>query len=252
MSELLLILAGLFLPLFPLSMVFNTVFARIKDTKQRYAILLLWPQIGLLLVYFSGIPIPSWIAAWGLLTALLYAIRLLAIREMQLWISFLATSAWSVLWILLQFSGGDSPSYLYALAFSAPLILLLMLANELISRFGAAYTGLYGGLALTQPRFSGVLIMTVLAVIATPLFPAFFAMLNAIIVSIPHSLLAALGVGIVWLFWSWAGARLIQGFIIGTAEESHIADLNKNSTWKYAGALVGLIFVGLIFLGGLP
>jgi len=252
MTDFMLILAGLFLPLFPLSMVFNTVFSRVNNTKYRNLLLLLWPQIGLLLIYLSNVEIPGWIATWGLLTALLYGIRLLAIREMQLWISFLATSSWAILWITLQHSGDDSPIFLYALSFSIPLIVLLLLSDELVKRFGAAYTGLYGGLALTQPRFSGILVMAVLAVIATPLFPAFFTMLATVAHSAPFSLSIAIFVGIIWLLWSWAGARLLQGIIVGPASESNVADISTDATRKYAATLVSLIIIGLVLLGGLP
>lgn len=252
MNDFMLILAGLFLPLFPLSMVFNDVFSRITNKTLRIALLVLWPQIGVFLIFVSGVEIPDWIAVWGLLTALLYAIRLLAIREMQLWIAFLATSAWAILWITLQNSGEDSPVYLYALGFSLPLAMLLYLSDELVQRFGAAYTGLYGGLALTQPRFSGILVMVVLAVVATPLFPSFFTMLEAIIVTAPVSISFATCVGIIWLLWSWAGARLIQGLIVGPATEMQVADISKDSAKKYTIALVGLIVLGLLLLGRLP
>ena len=71
-------------------------------------------------------------------------------------------------------------------------------------QFGAAYIGLYGGLAQRMPRFSGVLVISVLAASATPLFPTFFAMLYTVIVSQP---LPAVGLTVVWLIWSWAAAR---------------------------------------------
>ena len=68
--------------------------------------------------------------------------------------------------------------HLYALGFSAPLVLLALLSAGLEKRFGAAYTDLYGGLAQSIPRFSGVLVVVILAAIATPLFPGFFILLN--------------------------------------------------------------------------
>jgi len=252
MADLTLIIAGLFLPLFPLSMVFNTLFSRITNNKQRNILLLLWPQIGLLLIYFADTEIPDWLAIWGLLTALLYGFRLLAIREMKLWISFLATSTWAILWVTLHYSGDNSPIYIYALSFSVPLILLLLLSDELEQRFGAAYTGIYGGLALTQPRLSGVLVMVVLAVAATPLFPAFFTMLATVMQATASSLIVAISTGIVWLLWSWAGALLLQGTIVGPANETNIADLNTSSTRKYVAALISLIIIGLVLIGGLP
>ena len=56
-----------------------------------------------------------------------------------------------------------------------------MFDSFLERRFGAAYTGLYGGLARTIPRFSGVFVTVVVAAIATPLFPTFFIMLDMVV-----------------------------------------------------------------------
>lgn len=246
-----LIIAGLFLPLFPLSMVFNSVFSRVTNNKFRNVALLLWPQIGLFIIYQSNMSIPDWVAVWGLLTALLYGFRLLTIRELGLWTSFIATSAWALLWVTLSNSGGSS-LYLYALGISIPLVLLTLLSAELTKRFGAAYVGLYGGLALTQPRFSGVLVMVILAVIATPVFPAFFVVLHTIIAVAPSSILIAAIAGIVWLFWTWAGVRVLQGLIVGPAKQVDIPDLCSSRAWGYSGALVGLVIVSLFLVGGLP
>jgi len=251
MSEFYLILAGLFLPLFPLSMVFNAIFSRIDNRWLRYLLLLTWPQVGLIILFQQEIIIPGWIAIWGLLTAVLYGFRLLTIRELGLWTSFIATSAWALLWIVLQ-NSNDPSIYLYALGFSVPLMLLVSLSAELTKRFGAAYVGLYSGLAQTQPRFSGILVMVILAVIATPVFPAFFAVLHTIVITVPTSLPMAIAAGIVWLLWTWAGARVLHGLIVGPAKQVDIPDLSSGHTWGYSGMLVGLVVVSLSLIGGLP
>ena len=251
MSDFYLILVGLFLPLFPLSMVFNAVFSKIKSHIIRYVLLLVWPQIGLVTLFSLGVDVPGWVAVWGLLTALLYAFRLLTIRELGLWASFIATSAWALLWIILL-NSDDSSIYLYALAFSVPLMLFVSLGEELTKRFGAAYVGIYSGLAQTQPRFSGVLVMVVLAVVATPIFPAFFAVLHSIVIVVPTSLTMAILAGIVWTLWTWAGARVLHGLIVGPATQNDIPDLTSGSAWRYSGMLVGIAVVGLILIGGLP
>lgn len=252
MTILILIIAGMFLPLFPLSMVFNSIFARVNNPFLRNVLLILWPQFGISILWFFEAEIPDWIVSWGLLTALLYALRLLAIREIGLWTSFFATSAWALLWITLQSGDANSLVYLYALGFSLPLILLILLSEELRRRFGAAYIGLYGGLAITQPRFSGVLVMVVLGVIATPVFPSFFTMLQTIITAAPVSLSVAISAGIVWLLWSWAGARMLHGLIVGPATQVEIPDLSSLHAWKYSGALIGLVVFSSIIIGEMP
>lgn len=250
MSEVLMIFAGLFLPLFPLSMVFNTIFDRVRAGRLRVVLLLIWPQIGLVIANATGADIPGWIIAWALLTSVLYGFRALALREVGLWASFMATSAWAVLWVVLDYDHTLSQLVAYTLGFSAPLALLVLLCGELEERFGAAYTDLYGGLAQTVPRLSGVLVLVVLAVIATPLFPGFVSMLAALLDSTADSLAVAVMIGVVWLLWSWAGARLLQGLVVGAAHEEKVADLALNATWFYAAALIVLVICGIYSMGG--
>jgi hypothetical protein len=243
------LLIGLFLPLFPLSIVFNAVLGRIAHPLQRSALLLAWPQVGLLVLSTFATEPPSWLVVWALVTSALYAFRLLAMREMGRWTGFLATSAWALLW--LPASAGVPPSqlWLYAAAFSVPLAFVTLLARILEQRFGAAYTGLYGGLALSTPRLAGVLVISVLAATATPLFPSFFAMLGTLVVSQPVPAVVLTGV---WLVWSWAAARLLQGLIVGAADPSPQHDLDTATTWGYTIGLAGLVFGGLILTGSHP
>ena len=69
MSDLGYILIGLFLPLFPLSILFNAVLARVARPALRGTLLLAWPQAGLLLVSFTGTEVPGWLTVWALATA---------------------------------------------------------------------------------------------------------------------------------------------------------------------------------------
>lgn len=247
MPDLGMLLIGLFLPLFPLSMAFNAVFERIDHPLLRSMLLLAWPQAGLWALSAYAATIPSWLVVWALGTALLYAFRLLAMREMGRWTGFLATSAWAVLWLPAYAGIPGSELWAFAAAFSVPLVFLALLTDTLTRRFGAAYTGLYGGLARRMPRFSGVLVISILAATATPLFPTFFAMLNALIVSQPVPAVALTGI---WLIWSWAAARLLQGLIVGPAEPDPELDLSMTRTWGYAAGLTGLVVAGLILTGG--
>ena len=123
---------------------------------------------------------------------------------------------------------------------------MTLLAGVLERRFGAAYTGLYGGLAQSTPRFAGVLVVSVLAATATPLFPAFFTMLGSLIVSQPVPAVTLAGV---WLIWSWAAARLLQGLIVGAAEPSPQLDLSRATTWGYSLGLAVLVVAGMILTG---
>lgn len=245
MSDYTYLLAALFLPLFPLSMIFNLVYARLRQPALRVILLLGWPHAGLLLVSATAQAIPAWLAWWGLLTALLYGLRALSLRDLGLWSGFVATSSWALLWIMLYAGNALQQVHAYALSFGIPLAMLILLGGGLERRFGAAFAGVHGGLAQTMPRFAGVLVLVILAIVATPLFPAFFAMLAAMINTVPIAPLLALGVATVWLLWSWAGARLLQEFIVGPAHEEPVADMNLVATWAYVLGLTALVIVGV-------
>ena len=246
MTALGLLLIGIFLPLFPFSMAFNAVLERVTQPLLRSALLLAWPQVGLWALSMQTAEVPSWLLVWALATSLLYAFRLLAMREIGRWTGFLATSAWALLWLPTYAGIPPSQLWTFAAGFSLPLVFLTLLAQVLEHHFGAAYTGLYGGLARRMPRFSGVLVISVLAATATPIFPTFFAMLHALIVSQPVPAIVLTGI---WLIWSWAAARLLQGLIVGPAEPSPELDLPIAATWGYAAGLAGLVVAGLILTG---
>ena len=247
MTELGLVVIGIFLPLFPFSMVFNAVLDRVRHPVPRSLLLLAWPQIGLAALSIHGAAIPPWLLGWALLSSLLYAFRLLSMREMGYWTGFLATSAWALLWLPAYAGVPPSQLWTFAAGFSVPLVFLGLLARVLERQFGAAYTQLYGGLARRMPRFAGVLVVSVLAATGTPLFPSFFAMLHTLIVSQPVPAVVLTGI---WLIWSWAAARLLQGLIVGPAEPGPEMDLRVTTTWGYATGLAGLAVAGLILTGG--
>lgn len=237
---------GLFLPLFPLSLGFNALLERVEHPLLRSTLILAWPQVGLLLLSTISEEPPSWLIVWALVTAMLYAFRLLSLREMGRWTGFLATSAWALIWLPASVGAQAPELWIYAAAFSVPLAFMTPLVTILQRRFGAAYAGLNAGLALSTPRFAGVLVVTVLAATATPLFPSFFTMLATLIVSQP---VAAVAVAGVWLIWSWAAVRLLKGFIVGAAVWRPKQDLNIGTTWGFALGLAGLTIAGLILTG---
>jgi NADH:ubiquinone oxidoreductase subunit 4 (subunit M) len=243
------LIAGLFLPLFPLSMAFNALFERMPNTTLRTIVLLAWPQIGLVLIGASNAPVPPWVTDVAIATSVLYAFRAIALRDVNQWIGFLATSLWSLLWL---FHADEMPfplTHLHALGMSVPLVLLACLSAGLTRRFGAAYTYLYGGLAQATPRLAGVLVVAVLAIIATPLFPAFFTMTTLIADTVESSPVLASLMLLVWLLWSWAGARLLQGLIVGPAKEDKVADLSPVATWAHVAVLIVLVGGGIYAMG---
>lgn len=251
LSYVTLALAALFLPLFPFSMVFNLLLSRVRRGWQRGLVILLWPHIGIGLLHVADIQVPPWVAIWGVLTALLYAARALGLRDMGAWMGFIVTSSWALLWVAEAFGPGGELTHLYAVSFAVPLVLFALLGEGLTRRYGAAYTGLYVGLASSLPRFSLVLVLVVLAAVATPLFPGFFAMLALMLETIPHSAATAVALALVWLLWSGAGMRLLTDLIVGQPGSTQVADLGYASTSGFLVGLGLLVIAGLYLVGGM-
>ena len=243
------LLIGIFLPLFPMSMVFNAILDNIKYSWLRALLFLIWPLIGLLIVLNSSLEMPDWLLTLVLFTSFLYALRMLTLREVNQWSGFLATSLWSLLWLAIMQGVTADLLYSFAIGMSVPLVLLVLLSAGLEKRFGAAYTGLYGGLARTIPRYAGLLVTVIMAAIATPLFPTFFIILDMVVEIISNNPSAAIVLLLIWLLWSWAGARVIQGLIVGRASKIKIADMDSATTGFYSIVLTALMGSG-IYLSG--
>ncbi|MHB8744224.1 MAG: hypothetical protein ACYC9L_14015 [Sulfuricaulis sp.] len=241
-------LVALFLPLFPLSVVQNLILARLRAPLARATLLLLWPQLGVSLLHALQPEIPAFVVIWALLTAAIYALRLLTVRDLGLWAGLLASSALALTWGLAARGADVTALRLFALWFSLPAALLVLLTRPLARRLGAAYAGLFAGLADRQPRLAGVLTVLLLSSVATPPFPGFFALLNLMR---GLDAAAALGVLGVWLIWGWAATRILQGFLTGNGCEIAAADLKRSSLLTYTGALAIFAAAGLLWGGGL-
>lgn len=248
-ESMIILLVGIFLPLFPMSMVFNAVLDKITQPWLRVVLFIAWPLCGLFIVFYSGVTISDWVVMLALITSTLYALRLLTLREVNQWNGFLATSLWSLLWLSLMHDTPEMLLYAFALGMTVPLVLLVTLSAGLERRFGAAYTGLYGGLARTIPRFSGILVTVIVAAVATPLFPTFFIMFDMVVETISIMPFAAAALLLIWLLWSWAGALLIQGLIVGRASKVKVADFHLLTIGLYSIVLLLLAFAGIYMSG---
>ena len=93
----------------------------------------------------------------------------------------------------------------------------------------------------------GALVVTVLAAIATPPFPSFFALLRIAQRSAFSVAAAAL---LIWLMWSWAGARLMLGFIAGTPSHDNVHDLARGKLLLYSGVLAAFSIAGIYAMRG--
>lgn len=247
-----LVAASLFLPMFPLSMLFVRLFCAYRHAQGRAALLLFWPQLGVWLSGLSASVSPEWMVYWALFTAALYGLRALVLREVTLWIGFMAVSSWSMLWLLRLDGFEQHTLHVFAFGFSAPMLVLNLLASGLDKRFGAAYAGIVRGLALRLPRFSAVLVIGVLAMLATPPSPAFGAMLATLQAALSVTPAAAMAVGAVWLLWSWGGAHLLQGMLVGDPGPGEVSgDLGRGALLLHTLFLVAVLLLGVYLIGEL-
>jgi len=250
MQHMSLFIAAIFLPLFPLGMIFNAVFQRIRNPWLRAVLLIVWPLAGVGLIQLTSLKVTDVVVVWALCSAVLYGYRAVVVREIGVWTGFLATSAWSLVWIAHAAGMLADELTMYVLAFSLPLVLLVFLTAELERRYESAYAGIVCGIAQAQPRLSGVFVLTLLAAIGSPLFPGFFAMLNSITHAAVTFPLVASGVAVVWLMWSWSGIRLLQELMVGRCAGTQADDdIAQGMTLTYGLSLLLLVMGGLFVSG---
>jgi len=243
----LILAATLFLPLFPFSIVLNWVLKRVANPVVRFLLLLLWPQIGIAVLSLASQKITDDIVAWALVSSMLYAIRLLTVRDLGIWAGFIASSALALTWGFVR-DGSELEMRIFAFSFSLPAALLTLLTWPLTRRFGAAFAGVPSGLANFVPKLSWILVVTVFAAIATPPLPGFFAMLGLL-----NKLdgPAALAVLVIWLLWGWAATKLLQAFISGGDRVEAIADIGRMTTVLYTSLMALFVVAGILLTGGM-
>lgn len=241
--------AGLFLPLYPLSVIPNAMLSRLTAPSAKAVLLPVWALLGVGLLAQSDSRIPMELAWWGGLTALLYAVRLLTVRDIGAWAGFALSSALALLWLVGAAEAAPDTRLLaiYALSFAVPLSILLLLSGTLIQRFGAAYAGLYRGLGASMPRYATLLVITLLAVVATPVFPSFAALFAAAHRVAPWPVLMLL---LNWLLWTWAAVNLLREIVFGRPyDEAPPTDIAAAPAAVYAMVLVLWFAAGVYLMG---
>ena len=245
MASMSLLLAGFFLPLFPMSIVFNFVFQRASSAVLRVFIIVVWPLPGLWLIENSSTELVDIYVYWALFTSVLYGFRTVVVKELSVWTGFIATSAWSLLWVAEYLGAKVDDLIMHTFAYSIPLVLLALIVARLERQYESAYVGVVTGLAQEQPRTTGLIVVVILAVIGSPLFPSFFSLLSNInnVVMVMPSI--ALAIVLVWLLWSWSGVRLLQELVVGDPAVFQHDDISCGQTMLFCFSFVLLVAGGL-------
>lgn len=244
------LVATLFLPLFPMSMLFNSLYQRLPHPLLQLLLVLVWPVVGLWLVKDSVTEIPHWLVGWSVASALLYGFRQIVVKDIRVWTGFMATSCWSLLWPAIILGIDARTLLVISLAFSLPIGLFTILTAEIVTRYQTAFAGVVKGVAANQPRLAGLLVICLLALIASPPFPAFFAMLHLTVETVSNQVVV-LGLMACWLFWSWSGIRLLQSLLVGQGSKVPADDLSFVRLLIYSLMVVILLIAGFLVSGGL-
>ncbi len=228
MEWILLILSAILLPVFPLSWLFNRLVDTAPGCWGRALAILVLPQLGILLIYtVPTVPLPTSLEQIILLlvlfTALFYAFRAVSVREVTIWTRLMASSGLTLDWILVAAGTNVHGVQIFALAWSLPAALLLVWAGLLRQRMGGAYLGLQGGLATVLPRLSSLMTLTALALVATPIFPGFFALLQVFHLLAVSWLWPLL---ILLLLWGWSVGRFLQDLLFGSYQGESMEDVS--------------------------
>lgn len=244
MSLVLILVAVVFLPVFPFGMIAMASMERLSGLA-RAALLALWPLPGVFALAALGGPAPDWLVAWAMLSALFYAWRSLALTDARGWIGFLAVSAWPLIWAM---AGTGAPAVAIALSISLPLALASLVVDHVEHRFGAAHGALDLRLASRAPGLAGLLFAALLGAVAVPPSPSFFALLA--LIGEANALPTGLAILAVWLLWSWSAARLIQGLVPGAPRrDAVVTDIDPAPRAVLIGALA-ILGLGGLFIGG--
>lgn len=235
--------AAVFLPLFPLSMIFNAVFAVARSAWVRVIMVVIWPQIGLWLLSEAGTApphrLPRWLMLLGLATAVFYAWRMLSVRALPIWVGFWVTSAWALAWVAM-IGGVHGMDLRIAMAgVSLTAAALVCGVRAIADRWGEAYLGPRRGLGRQAPRLAGVLVVVMLAAMGAPVLPMFFVMLWLVLHTDGYGVAGAVAV---WLLWSWSAARVWQGLLFGVERREAVWSHEAVTDLSVASTMSALLF----------
>ncbi len=250
----LVVLATLFVPLFPGSWVFNRLVAGLPAGLAQGLAVLVLPQLGLEVLHLTPqAPLElaawrPWGMGWAAVSALLYAVRALSARDVGIWSRLMLSSGLGLVWFVWWTGAPTEVLRIFALSWSVPAAVALFLAGALVDRMGGACVGLQGGLVEVMPRATTGLVLAGLALTATPMFPAFFSLWRGLVAVAPAW--AMMWLPLIFL-WGWAAGRLFQDLLFGDYRGESVTDVGVATIAAIGLLLAGSLALGLGASGGL-
>ncbi len=228
------LLAGIFLPLFPLSMLTSYILQ--KSVRFRYPFLVVFAVLGAVLwSQLQSLGVYEWVVYVALFTSVLYAFRSLSVKDLSRWAVYMFISTFSLIW--LYPANVEGSGALLVFLFSFPFLLLFLVDTLIVRRFGSSNIRLVKGLGLGTPLLGFFTTISILGAIGVPTSSSFVNML------LLSSFSSKFAVILNWFLWGWSGVRILSSLVFGSpAEHLKYESLSIRSA-------VSLFFLSLLSFG---
>ncbi len=232
------------LPIFPFSMGTNFLLSKLRGNFFLIALMAIFMLGTFLLELLSSKDLIFYIPILGLFSAILYAIRILSASTAYVYSIYYYTILSGFAW-LWKSIGGDMTQFLVVMIL--PVLVLGILVIFLDNNHGNVHYKMLRGLGKEMPRFSIMLIITILLLIMTPYFSGF----NLFLFNVSDfSIFYLVGMIIVWILLTWSGIRFIEKFIYGVAiRKLRYKDISILGTFLLGSLLLVSVVAGFIFVG---
>jgi hypothetical protein len=244
LEELLTTLAVLFLlPIFPFSMVTNFILSKFKGLMLLFVLTCMFLAGALLLSTYENQMLVEIVSVVALFSTMFYALRLLSVSHAYNYLIFYYSTISGFAWL---WKSVDGNMLVFFIAFSLPIIGFGVLIAFLDKQFKTTYFKAFKGLGDVVPRFSVLLVISVVALIFTPYFPGFRIFIQEVVKFDIYYLFAIV---LSWLLISWSGITLIEKLIYGVPQRKlHYRDLSLLQTTFLICLYLVSISVGFIFM----
>ncbi len=240
--------SALFLPLFPLHLLYITALTRTPRTLT-IALAILLPVAGLFMVPEIPLALRPAVGTLAAIGALWGAVKALAQIDVARLLAFGGFSLYSVLWWhLSQVGKVDSLALSYAAGVTLAIGGLTLAWSMIRARFGDLDLHHIGGLFSPMPRFALCTALLVMAAAGLPPFGLFFSYLKILLNPSTTMSLGLVAIIATWFAASWYLFKLMQRLLFGP----HRPDLRYEDLRPAEVTSFVVVLALLVVLGGVP
>ena len=232
------------LPIFPMSLITNFLLSKLKGVALLFAVSIIFITGVALMSSYENKAVIEILSVVALFSTLFYALRLLSVSNGYDYFLFYYSAVSGFVWL---WKSLNADMFVFYLAFFLPLMGFALLITFLDKQFGSTYFKAFKGLGTLMPRFSILLIVSVLGLMFIPYFPAFKIFSKG---GVDFDIFYLVMIVLSWLLISWSGISMIEKLIYGQAQRKlHYKDLSL-----FMSAFLSCIYLlsivhGFIYLG---